>query len=479
MRLLFAVSEAVPFVKTGGLADVAGALPKALQPLGFETAVILPRYAEIIPELRSGMKRKAAFQVRFRGVSRRCSLYETEYEGIRYYLIDQPYYYARGYLYGYEDETERFVFFSLAVMESLPLLGFVPDLIHCHDWQTGLIPLLLAIRRASDREAYARIRTVYTIHNLQYQGSLSGSGLADLFSGIPNSDEQLGTNAVDSCMKAGLLYADKLTAVSRSYAGEIQTEPYGEGLDAILRARSADLTGIVNGIDCGLFDPQTDPALDSPYRSGPCGKRPNKLALQRELGLDETAEKPLIGIVSRLVRHKGFDLIDEVMGPLLREEEVQFAILGSGESRIEAQLRSRASEFPNAAAVRFGYDDRLARRIYAGADMYLMPSRFEPCGISQLIALRYGAVPIVRETGGLKDTVQAYNEYTRVGTGFSFRQYDAGELLHTVRRAISYYRNAADWQRIVANGTRRNVGWLDSAREYASLYRGLAVNGKE
>ncbi len=480
MKILFAASEAVPIVKTGGLADVVGALPKALAPLGYEAAVILPLYGETPDAIRRTLRRIGVFRVQLGWRNQRCELYRTELDGIAYYLIGNDYYYDRGSLYGYDDEAERFVFFCFAVLEAMPLLGWQPSLIHCHDWQTGLIPFLLRTRYSQDPGTRG-IRSVFTIHNLRYQGVFSRETLADLL-GI--GDEWFTTEGLEfygggSCMKGGLFYADKLTTVSRTYAEEIQTAAYGERLEGVLQKRKEDLVGIVNGIDVDSFNPMNDPHVAFPYRRSLGKKRKNKIALQRQLGLTESSDAPLIGIVSRLVEQKGLDLVEGILERLLlTEPDVQLVVLGTGEPRYEALFRHTAAQLPERAAVHNGFDDALARQIYAGSDLYLMPSQFEPCGLSQLIALRYGSVPIVRETGGLRDTIQAYDEYTSRGTGFSFRQYDADELLHTVRRALSLYRDDAKWQHIVDQGISKDYSWSSSAREYAAVYRELAGFGK-
>ncbi|WP_276352015.1 glycogen synthase GlgA [Cohnella caldifontis] len=475
MRVLFAASEAVPLVKTGGLADVIGALPKALTERGVDVTVLLPKYGEIPADIAA----KAAYRgYTFAQLGWRrqyCGLFELRENGIRFLLLDNEYYFKRGYLYGYgEEDAERFAFFCVAALECLELLDGMPDVIHCHDWQTGLIPLLLRTRYAN-RPGYRDIRTVFTIHNLQYQGVFARSLLQDLLSAGDDlfTPDRLEFYGAASCMKAGLKFADKLTTVSPTYAREIQTPEWGEKLDGVLRERSGDLRGILNGIDTAEYDPMRDPHLAVNYRDSMEQKKPNKAALQRELGLAEDDGIPLIGIVSRLVGQKGFDLLAEAL-PGLMEEQAQLAILGSGDPAIEAALRDAACRHSGRLAVRFGFNEGLARRIYAGSDLYLMPSRFEPCGLSQMIALRYRTVPIVRETGGLRDTVEPYNEYTGEGNGFSFGPPTAHDLLYTVRRALGFWRNPEHRAALLANGAKRDYGWNASAREYERLYRELA-----
>jgi starch synthase len=476
MRVWFAASEAVPFVKTGGLADVIGALPKALAERGVDVTVMLPKYGEIPESIAAKAEYRGYTYAQLGWRRQYCGLFELREHGVRYLLLDNEYYFKRGYVYGYgEEDAERFVFFSVAVLECLELLGEMPDVLHCHDWQTGLIPMLLRTRYAN-RPGYRGIRTVFTIHNLQYQGVFSRSILQDLLAAGDDlfTPETLEFYGSASCMKAGLLYADKLTTVSPSYAREIQTPELGEGLDGVLRKRAGDLRGILNGIDTREYDPMRDPHLSVNYRDSQDKKRRNKLALQRELGLAEDEDVPLIGIVSRLARQKGFDLIAEAL-PGLMEERTQLAILGTGEPAIEALLREASDRYPGRMAVWFGFHEGLARRIYAGSDLYLMPSRFEPCGLSQMIALRYRTVPIVRETGGLRDTVQPYNEYTGEGNGFSFGPPTAHDLLYTVRRALAFRLDGKAWAKLLANGAKRDYGWDASAAEYERLYRDIAV----
>ncbi|MFF2090287.1 glycogen synthase GlgA [Paenibacillus sp. NPDC058174] len=478
MNLLFAASEAVPLAKTGGLADVAGALPKALRESGADARVIMPKYEEIPTVYMDQFERIAEFNVSFSWRNQYCGLLRAEIDGIIYYLIDNEHYFKRRGLYGYGDDAERFVFFCFAVMEASRYLDFRPDIVHCHDWQTGLIPFLLRTRYAYD-PAWAGVKSVFTIHNLKYQGLFGIDLLKDL---LGAGDELFGPDGLEfhgaaSCMKGGLVYADKLTTVSETYAKEIQGWEYGELLDELLRYRSGDLSGILNGIDEQLFDPMNDAALHTPYRNSLSRKRKNKLDLQREMNLPQSEDVPLIGVVTRLVEQKGFDLIAAKL-ELLMQEDVQLVVLGSGEPQYEALMNDTVRRYPDKAAVWLGYNDRLARRIYAGSDLYLMPSRFEPCGLSQLLALRYRSVPIVRETGGLKDTVRAFNEYTGEGNGFSFTYYNADDYWHTVKRALQFYRDEKAWKQIVANAAKEDYSWNRSAKAYMALYELLLADRK-
>lgn len=475
MRVLFAASEAMPLIKTGGLADVVGALPKALAKKGVDVTVVLPKYGEIPKAITDRATEVAVIDVQLGWRRQYCGIQEVTVDGVRYLLIDNEFYFNRGSLYGYGDDAERFVFFSFAVLEMLEKLDLLPDLIHCHDWQTGLIPFLLRTRY-SNRPGYRDIRTVFTIHNLQFQGVFSRALLQDL---LATGDDSFTHDSLDfygagSCMKAGLRFADKLSTVSLTYSYEIQTEQYGEKLDGVIRQRAHDLWGIVNGIDTEVYDPMNDPYLKVPFLDSLEKKRENKTALQQELGLPIDANVPMIGIVSRLSGQKGFDLIGEAL-PALMEENIQLVILGSGDLGIEAMLQSTSMNNRDKMAVWFGFNEGLARRFYAASDMYLMPSRFEPCGLSQLIALRYRSVPIVRETGGLRDTVESYNEYEGSGNGFTFGPATAHDLIYTVRRALSFYDQKEEWAKIVTNGSKKDYGWDSSAQLYYDLYRELVI----
>ncbi|MBM7568103.1 glycogen synthase GlgA [Paenibacillus sacheonensis] len=473
MKVWFAASEAMPLAKTGGLADVVGALPKALAKQSVDVTVVLPKYGEIPHEIASRAELRQIVWVQMGWRSQYCGLYEVNVDGVQYLLIDNEYYFKRGHLYGYGDEAERFVFFSSAVIEALKATEEVPDVLHCHDWQTGLVPFLLRTRYAN-HPGLSRIKTVFTIHNLQYQGVFSRDMLQDL---LAVGDDSFSPDALEfygaaSFMKAGLRFADKLTTVSPTYAQEILTETYGEKMDGVLRQRAGDLTGIVNGVDTDAYDPMRDEYLTVRYRDSVTKKRRNKLALQRELGLPEDDTVPMLGIVSRFVWQKGIDMIGEAI-PELMNERLQLVVLGAGEQQLESMLRAARDRYPDRISVWFGFNEGLARRIYASSDMYLMPSRFEPCGLSQLIALRYRTVPIVRESGGLRDTVTSYNEYTGEGNGFTFGPASTHDMLYTIRRALALYQDEAVWSRILTNSAKIDYGWSTSAREYHKLYRVL------
>jgi len=439
--------------------------------------VMLPKYADIPDRFKAQMERNtlAHWQIRLGWREQYCGIQQLEADGITYYFIDNEYYFKRKGLYGYGDEAERYAFFCRAVIEALPTIGFRPDVVHCHDWQTGLIPYLLKNKHREDA-FYAETKTVFTIHNLMYQGICGEELLRDLL-GVQPWDASIGELAHHggvSCLKGGLVYADRITTVSETYAAEIQTPHYGEYMDGLLRYRGSDLYGIVNGIDIGQYDPLNDGHLAAPYKDSLSKKAENKLALQREVGLPEDASCPLIAMVTRLVEQKGLDLVERVLHEIM-QERLQLVVLGTGDSRYEEMLRAAASQYPGRISVSIRFDEGLARRIYAGSDLFLMPSRFEPCGIGQLLALRYLSIPIVRETGGLKDTVKPYNEFTGEGWGFSFAAYNAHDMLHTIRRALSFYRQPEHWTRLAANAGKLDYSWERSAAAYARLYEELAV----
>lgn len=474
MKILFAAAEVVPFIKTGGLADVIGALPKALQEAGHDVRVVLPKYKDIPSHFTDQMTHLGAMEV---PVGWRRQYGGIEYfihEGMPVYFIDNEYYFGRDGVYGYPDDGERFAFLNRAVLDMLPMIEFLPDILHCHDWHTAMIPLLLKEHYQS-HIAYRSIRTVYTIHNLLYQGIFPREVLGDLL-GLP--DYYFTAEAVEyygnvSFMKAGLVFADHVTTVSPTYAAEIRTPYYGYGMDGLLRSLGDRLSGIVNGIDAKLYNPLTDEDIYVKYRSSLTKKRQNKLALQQELGLPEQASVPLIGMVTRLVEPKGLDLLTRILDEWLNEDDVQFVLLGTGDNSYEEWFREAVRRHPQKLSAQILFSDRLSRRIYAGSDLFLMPSRFEPCGISQLLALRYGSIPVVRETGGLNDTVHAYNEYTGEGNGFTFHDFNAHDLLYTLRRAVSFYKQPEIWESLVKTAVSGDYSWQQSARQYSEIYARL------
>lgn len=476
-KILFVASECVPFIKTGGLADVAGSLPKYFDKNEFDCRVILPKYLCMADKWKNQLEYVNHFYMDFYGASRYVGIMKTVYEGITFYFIDNEFYFSGPKPYG--DmlwDIEKFVFFSRAALSALPIIGFRPDIVHCHDWQTGIVPVYL---KDSFRggEFYQNMKSVMTIHNLKFQGQWdiktikAITGLSDYYF----TSDKLKDYDTGNLLKGGIVYADHVTTVSRTYAEEIKMPFYGEGLDGLMRARSNSLSGIVNGIDYNTFNPETDTCLVKNYNVDTFRKEKvkNKRALQQELGLEVNDKKMLIGIVSRLTDQKGFDLIECVMDEMCHDY-VQFVILGTGTEKYENMFRHFDWKYGNSVSAQIYYSDELAHKIYAASDAFLMPSLFEPCGLSQLMALRYGSIPIVRETGGLKDTVEPYNEYEGKGTGFSFANYNAHEMLHAVRYAERiFYDKKREWNRIVDRAMTADFSWINSAKQYEGLYSWL------
>lgn len=473
-KVLFVAAEAVPFIKTGGLADVVGSLPKELLSQGIDARVILPKYGDIAGHYKESMEPVAILEVPLGWRRQYCGIEKLEIDNVIFYFIDNEYYFKRKGLYGYYDDAERFAFFSRAVLEALPHLDYTPDVLHCHDWHAGPVAVLLDAHYRA-RPAYSSLKTVFTIHNLQYQGVFPKEVLGEL---LDLGDEYLTADKLEyygsvNFMKAGLVFADKLTTVSRSYAEEIQTVERGENLEGLLKQRSASLSGIINGIDYDVYNPQKDYNIAVPYTWRSSGRKAkNKAKLQECLNLPVNADKPMVAIISRLVQPKGLDLIAQIFDELL-ELDIQLVVLGTGEERYEGMFRVAAHRHPDKVSANIFFDEALAHKIYAAADLFLMPSLFEPCGIGQLIAMRYGALPVVRETGGLKDTVQPYNEYTGEGNGFTFTWYNAHDMLFTVKRALGLYYDRARWEQIVKNAMKSDYSWHYSAGQYRVLYEDL------
>ncbi|MBP5159055.1 MAG: glycogen synthase GlgA, partial [Lachnospiraceae bacterium] len=476
-NVLFIASESVPFVKTGGLADVIGSLPKCIDKTKYDVRVMLPKYVFIKEEYKSKMEYITHFDMTLAWRNQYVGLFKMQYDGITFYFIDNEYYFAGFGPYGniYED-VEKFAFFSRAALSALPILGFRPDIIHCHDWQTGLVPVFLNdIFQGTD--FFKGIKTVMTIHNLKFQGAwdkqtvMDITGLSEYYF-TPDKMEAYGRA---NYLKAGIVYSDLVTTVSKTYAEEICYPFYGEGLDGLMRARKNSLRGIVNGIDYDEYDPETDKYLVRNYNreNFRTEKLENKRALQKKLGLEQNDDKFMVGIVSRLTDQKGLDLVECVMEEIC-EDDTQFVVLGTGERRYEDFFRVYEHRFKGRVSANICYSNDLSHLVYAGCDAYLMPSLFEPCGLSQLMALRYGTVPIVRETGGLRDTVVPYNEYENTGTGFSFSNYNAHEMLATIRYAKSVFRDHREaWNELIERGMAVDFSWHNSAREYEAMYAEL------
>ena len=475
MQIVFASAECAPFVKTGGLGDVAGSLPAALVRAGAEVIVMVPKYATIKDEYKAQMEHFADFYVSLGWRNEYCGLEKLEHDGVTYMFVDNERYFARDYPYGFFDDGERFAFFSKAITESLQHLpaGFECDILHCNDWQTALAPVFLR-EFYQGLPLYDRVKTVFSIHNVAFQGQFSDTVMEDILgvAHIPAAATQLRCDACSiNYMLGALHYADAITTVSPTYAGEIQTPEFGEGLDGVLRERSYALQGILNGIDVAAFDPATDKRIAANYTvDDRSGKAVCKAKLQEELGLEVRDDRPLMVMVTRLTRQKGMDLVMYALDRILAGG-VQVAVLGTGDRDYEDGLRYFQDKYPGTMAARIEFDPALSQRMYAAADMFLMPSKFEPCGLSQIIAMRYGTLPIVRETGGLKDTVQPYNEFTGEGTGFSFSNFNGDEMGDAVFRAARlFWDNREAWNQLVTQAMSQDFSWTRSADKYLDLY---------
>ncbi len=475
MKVLYVASEAVPFVKTGGLADVAGSLPKALLKEDVDIRVIMPKYGAIGKEYIDSMEHVYDGELEVAWRSKYIGLDKLVLENVTYYFVDNQEYFNREGFYGYDDDAERFSFFSRAVLNLLPAMDFWPDVIHTNDWHAGLVNVFLKLEHMED-ERYQNIKTLYTIHNLKYQGVFPKDIMPDVlgldWKYFNNGDLEF-FDAVNF-MKGGIIYADYVSTVSKTYAKEIQYEYFGEHLDGLLRSRKDDLFGIVNGIDYDVYNPMTDKNLFETYDvDSPDRKRDNKVALQKLLGLPEDRRMPVVALVSRLVAAKGLDLIVRMMDEILMHEDIQFIVLGTGDKEYEDWFKGLAWRFPHKVSANIRFSNELAQRIYAGADIFLMPSNYEPCGIGQIVAMRYGTIPVVRETGGLKDTVQQYDKYTQTGNGFVFSDYNAHEMMYALKKALGSYANYAEWNQIVHNAMESDYSWTNSAKEYKKLYEQL------
>lgn len=477
-KVLFVTSEAVPFIKTGGLADVAGTLPKYFDKDKYDVRVLLPKYTCIKSELKEKLVYKTHFYMQLGWRNQYVGIFETEYDGVKFYFVDNEYYFSGQYPYcgDIKWDIEKFAFFSRAALSILPAIDFRPDIIHCHDWQTGLLPVYLH-DVFWDNEFYRGIRTVMTIHNLKFQGVYDKDTVRDIVGLSPYyfTNDKLEAYGDANLLKGGIVYADHITTVSNTYAEEIKTPFYGEGLDGLINARSNSLTGIVNGIDYESFNPYTDKSISYNFNSETfvSEKSKNKVELQKQLGLPENPDVMMIGIVSRLTDQKGFDLIAYIMEELLGDA-VQIVVLGTGENRYEEMFHYFAQKHSDKLSANIYYSEEMSHKIYASCDAFLMPSLFEPCGLSQLMSLRYGTLPVVRETGGLKDTVTAYNEFDGTGTGFSFSNYNAHEMLNTIRYAQSvYYDKRDDWNKIVKRAMESDFSWNSSAKKYQDMYNDL------
>ena len=473
--VLFVAGEALPFIKTGGLADVIGSCPKILAEKGMDARVVIPLYKPIAEKYYSTFKEEVFFEMFVGQRQCPCTVYSTVVDGVTYYFIQHAGYFERDVCYGYDDDGERFAFFQICVVEMLVRMNYFPDIIHTNDWQTGMIPYLCKVKYGSD-ERYRNIKQIFMIHNIAFQGNYSADILS-LF-GVDKThfyDGSLRMYDGIGYMKSGIVYADKIMTVSDSYSKEILTSEFGENLEGVLTLRKDDLYGVVNGIDFDLWTPKTAPLLAKNYscRNHKSGKAANKKALQQELGLEVRDDVMVVGMVARLTWQKGVYLITQRMQELLGVK-LQLVVLGTGETDAENYFRQMEEEHKGQAVYYRGYYEELAHRIYAGCDLFLMPSLFEPCGLSQLIAMRYGALPLVRETGGLKDTVQPYNEFTGEGCGFSFTNFNSWDFYNTVCLAAKvYYERPNDWKKLIKTAMDKDVSWEKSAQDYLNIYNAL------
>ena len=478
-KILFAASECVPFIKTGGLADVCGALPKEFDPEIWDVRVVIPYYQCIKHELREKCEYVTNFYMSMGNMlpDKYVGIFTCVHEGIRFYFIDNEEYFSGPVPYGdFRYDIEKFTYFDKAVLSMLPVVGFQPQLIHCHDWQTGFIPVYLRTEFQADMFFWG-MKSMMTIHNLKFQGIWDVKTMMGL-TGFPQSmftGDKLEFNKDANMLKGGLVYADYITTVSDTYADEIQTAYYGEGLDGLMRARHFDMKGIVNGIDCAAYDPSTDSKLFVNYDVETFRKKKyqNKEKLQAELGLAVDKKKFMIGLISRLTDQKGLDLINYCIEGIV-DDNTQLVVIGTGEQQYENMFRHYAWKYPDRVSANIRYSEDLAHKLYAAADAFLMPSRFEPCGLTQLISFRYGTVPIVRETGGLKDTVEAFNEYEKTGDGFSFANYNGDELLNTVNYSkFVYFTKKTLWNKMAERGMQKDYSWAKAKEKYENIYNYL------
>lgn len=475
MKVLFVASEGVPFIKSGGLADVIGSLPKALKERDIEVKVILPLYKEISAKYSKELKYKGQINVRIGWRNKYCGIFKMKHEGVNFYFIDNEYYFNRDGLYGYYDDAERFAFFSKAALEILPTIDYKPDVIHLHDWHTAFASVFLKSHFLHDNY-YSDMKTLFTVHNLHYQGVFSKSILDNILDlGLEHfTVDSLEYNGAVNSMKGGLVYSDKISTVSRSYAKEITYPYFGEGLDGVLRKREKDLTGIVNGIDEELYNPKEDEYIYKQYSYKTIeDKLKNKTKLQKDLGLKVDKNIPVIAIISRLVPIKGMDLIMHAMEEILSTLDVQIVVLGTGDKNYEDGFKYFAHKYSDKLSANIRFNNELAHKIYAGSDIFLMPSQLEPCGLSQLISLRYGTIPIVRETGGLRDTITYYDKKTDTGNGFTFKTFNAHDMLFTIKNAIELYQDKKTWEKIIKNAMSGDYSWDKSASEYIEIYKDL------
>ena len=471
MKLLYAASESAPFMKTGGLADVAGSLPLALKKEGHDVRVVMPLYSKIDEKYKKNMTHIGHFFVDLNWRHQYAGVFSHDLDGVTYYFIDNEYYFDRASAYGEVDDGERFIFFSKAVVQLMKFLDFKADIVHANDWHTGLVPLYIKDFSRGD-SFYHNMKSVYTIHNMKYQGVFPASILGEVASLSYEYYHEFGLKYYDNInmMKGGIVYCDLLTTVSKTYSEEIKSSYFGENLEGVIQANSYKLHGVVNGIDYEKFNPETDPNIDFNYSIDDLGiKVKNKMALQERFNLPVNPDIPMIGMVTRMVAMKGLDLIVRIFDELI-QENVQFVLLGTGDKEYESAFKHFEYTYPDKVASRIYFNEAESHKIYAGVDLFLMPSLAEPCGISQLISLRYGTVPLTRETGGLKDTILPYNQFTGEGNGFSFRNQNAHELLYKLKDAINIYHDKNIWEALMKSGMQSKNDWEASSKEYIRLY---------
>lgn len=470
MKVLYVASEALPFMASGGLGDVAGSLPQALRKRLIGCRVVMPLYDTIKQELKDKMTFVTNISVPVAWRRQYCGIFQAKHEGVIYYLIDNQYYFKRDTIYGHYDDAERFTFFARAVLEILPVVDFKPDIIHCNDWQSALTPVFYSTFYSKD-PWYQGIKTVFTIHNIQYQGTYGLELVNDVIGLNPDDTSIVEYDGDVNFMKGAIECANKVTTVSPSYANEILDPWYSHGLDTILRDRQWKLQGILNGIDVDNYNPETDKNIVKNYdvKTVKKGKAENKKDLQAALGLPQRPDVPIVGLVTRLVSHKGLDLIKGILDELLYTTDVQIALLGSGDWQYENFFKEMAAKYPEKVGIEIGFIPALARKIYAGADIFLMPSKSEPCGLSQMVALRYGTVPIVRETGGLRDSITDSGDGQ--GNGFTFKTYNAHDMLGAIRRSLGAYDNREYWDGLVVRAMECDYSWGKSANEYIKMYK--------
>ena len=475
-KILFVGSEAVPFAATGGLGDVLGSLPAALKRERGEEIdirVVIPMYTSVSENYRDSLEKVAEFTVNLSWRQQYCGVWKCEKEGVIYYFIDNEYYFKRPTLYGSFDDGERYAYFCKAVLEMMPRIGFFPDILHAHDWQSALSVIYLK-RKYRYFDEYSKIKSVYTIHNIEYQGIYGFEILGDVFC-LDSWDRYIVEyDGAINLTKGAIVCCDKLTTVSPNYAKEIQTEYYSNGLHYILAMNRDKITGIVNGIDYGYYNPETDSELRRHYSAdNQTQKAEDKLDVQRIFGLPERRDVPLIAMVSRLAAHKGFDLVKRILEEAVTSNDIQFVLLGTGETDYEDYFSYLAGKYPDRVGVKLSYDKTLAKKIYAGADIFLMPSKSEPCGLAQMIAARYGTVPVVRETGGLYDTVKPFNPEDKTGNGITFKTYNAHDMYDALRRAVELYKNRRQWKALRTNAMKSDFSWNSSAKRYLEMYDNL------